>query len=128
MNDPNEKKIYDIHERIFQFVVKVLKFMRKVPKTPENLNSLGQLGRSITSAGANDQEADGASSRRDFINKYAIVRKELKESNFWLRVIGEVNPQLKKAAQELIAEAMELIRIVSTIMHRAETSGVKKKK
>jgi len=41
--------------------------------------------------GANDQEADGTDSRKDFIAKYCIVRKEGKEINYWLRLIEDTN-------------------------------------
>ncbi|MBI3343155.1 four helix bundle protein, partial [Candidatus Gottesmanbacteria bacterium] len=34
--------------------------------------------------GANDQEADTAGSRRDFVAKYTIVKKETKETKYWL--------------------------------------------
>ena len=81
-----EHKVFDIHERIFQFVIAVLKDIRVVNKTNENQIILNQLIRSVTSVGANDQEADGVSTKRDFIHCYTIVRKELKESRYWLRL------------------------------------------
>ncbi|MEK7533831.1 MAG: hypothetical protein AAB600_00700 [Patescibacteria group bacterium] len=53
----NEKS-YDIHERIFNFVISVIEFLNKIPKTSTNLIFIGQCTRSVTSMGANDQEAD----------------------------------------------------------------------
>ena len=49
---------YDIHERIFEFVIVTIKFLNKLPKTPTNLIFINQCTRSITSMGANDQEAE----------------------------------------------------------------------
>ena len=50
---------YDIHERIFQFIVEVIKFVNTLPKTPSNQVVTYQILKSVTSMGANDQEADG---------------------------------------------------------------------
>ena len=75
----NEEKIQDIHERIYQFILRVVALTKVIPKTPQNLILINQILRSATSMGANDQEADGTDSRKDFIAKYALVRKEGKE-------------------------------------------------
>lgn len=55
---PNNK--YDIHERIFKFIIRVINFLNKLAKTPTNLIFINQSTRSVTSMGANDQEADAA--------------------------------------------------------------------
>jgi len=60
-------------------VVDVLNFIKTLPKIPQNLIIINQISRSVTSMGANDQEADGTDSRKDFIAKYGLVRKEGKE-------------------------------------------------
>jgi len=72
----------DIHERIFNFIVNVINLLNKLPKTPTNLIFINQLTRSVTSMGANDQEADGSSTRKDFVHGFTLVRKEGKESVF----------------------------------------------
>ena len=55
-------KNYNIHERIFNFIVSVLKFVGKLPRTITILNQtiIKQTVCSVTSIGANGQEADGA--------------------------------------------------------------------
>ena len=45
---------------------------------------LNQLLRSGTSIGANIHEANYASSKADFINKFQIALKECYESDYWL--------------------------------------------
>ena len=77
-----DKKRFDIHERIFKFVATVLRFTRLIPRTLENKILINQLIRSVTSTGTNDQEADGVSSRRDFVHCYTVVRKEMKETSY----------------------------------------------
>ena len=115
-----QNKPQDIHERIYQFVLRVIHLVKSLPKTPENLILINQILRSATSMGANDQEADGTDSRKDFVSKYSIVRKEGKETNYWLRLIADVNPGFKDRMQDLMQECKEIVKIVSTIMLNAK--------
>lgn len=101
-------KNYDIHERIFNFIVQVLIFVNKLPRSNTNLVIINQVTRSVTSLGANDQEADGALTKKDFIHGFTIVRKEGKETNFWLRLIGKTNPQFVDETSELTIEGNEM--------------------
>lgn len=107
---------YDIHERIFNFIVRVINFLNKLPKTPTNIVFLNQITRSVTSMGANDQEADGSLSKKDFVHNFTVVRKEGKETIFWLRIIAKTNPRLASEVNELIKEGNEIVAIVSTII------------
>ncbi len=113
------RKQYEIHERIFQFVVRGLKVPRFLPKTIESKIIIDQYVRALTSVGANDNEADGVSSKKDFIHVYTIVRKELKETYYWLRIIESTNTQLESRLAALLKESDELIRIISTIITNA---------
>ena len=115
------EKPKDIHERIYQFVIEVLKFIRSLSKNSENLIIISQLTRSVTSMGANDQEADGTHTKKDFVSKYAIVRKETKESGYWLRALSDLNPQFSKKSLELREEAIEIAKIVSTIIYKTSS-------
>lgn len=108
---------YDIHERIFNFVINVINFLNKLSKTPTNLIFINQMTRSATSMGANDQEADGALTKKDFIHGFTLVRKEGKETVFWLRVIEKTNPKkYSNEANALINEGNEIVAIISTII------------
>ena len=71
----------DIHVRIYRFIIGCFRdVVKKIPKTTENLPIISQLSSSLTSMGANDQEADATSSKKDFIAKYSIVKKETKRN------------------------------------------------
>ena len=94
--------------------------LRKVPKTYENIVILNQLTRSITSVGANDQEADGVTTRNDFIHCYTIVRKELKETYYWLRLLSILNNVLTKQIDYVLTENDEIIRIISSIIYNTQ--------
>ncbi|KKQ23233.1 MAG: hypothetical protein US40_C0016G0021 [Candidatus Roizmanbacteria bacterium GW2011_GWC2_37_13] len=80
----------DIHKRIYKFVISCFNnIVKKIPKTVENLPIIEQISSSLTSMGANDREADASTSRKDFIAKYTIVKKETKETEYWLSVIKD---------------------------------------
>ena len=111
------KKI-DIHERIYNFVLKVLKLLSSLPKTSINLIIIDQCGRAVTSVGANDQEADACESRKDFIAKYSIAKKELKETNYWLRLIKDINSNLNLNSTQ--QEGKELLLIISSIIRNSK--------
>ncbi len=106
----------DIHERIYRFVIRVINLTKVLPKTPQNDRILPQLVDSVTSMGANDQEADAAESKKDFIAKYSIVKKENKETNYWLRVVYDTNMHLQKRMDLLKQEGYEILKIVSAII------------
>lgn len=113
--------IYDIHKRIYLFVIRVLRLVKQLPKTSENIIIINQITRSVTSIGANDQEADGVISRKDFIHKYSIVRKEAKETDYWLYIISDTNPVLELRMNDLLQESNELVKIISSILYNARS-------
>ncbi len=124
---PIKRARYDIHDRIFNFIVAVIELLKSLSKTPQNLVIINQTMRSVTSMGANDQEADGASSRKDFLHCYTLVRKEGKETVFWLRLIRSTNSGqiLPEKTSELITEGSEIVAIVSSIINR--TASINRK-
>jgi len=107
---------YDIYERIFKFVVAVIRLAKILPKTEENRIIFLQIIRSVTSMGANSQEADGVSTKKDFIHCFTTVRKESKETLFWLKLIAELNPKVGADGDKLIQECGEIVAIVSKII------------
>src|SRR5262249_39808421 len=113
-------KVYDIHQRIFDFIVKVLGFINNFPKTYSNQVCINQITRSVTSMGANDQEADGALTNKDFIHGLTIVRKEGKETVFWLKLLESTNkPKTFEISNPIINEGQEIIAIVSSIIKKS---------
>lgn len=119
------KKTYDIHKRIYGFIVKVIRLANSLPKTSSNLVIIGQILRCATSMGANDQEADGTLTKRDFLHCFTTVRKEGKETNFWLSLIADTNsPSIRMEALEILKEGQEIVAIISRIINN--TRGFKK--
>ena len=79
-----------------------------------------QLIRSSGSIGANLEEADGTLTKKDFINKMAIARREARESKYWLRLIQQVNRLECPELVTLIGEANELVLILSAIINKVK--------
>lgn len=113
----NREKI-DIYERTFEFVVLVLQLLEKIPKTSVNLMIINQLSRSVTSMGANGQEADGTSSKKDFIHCFTVVRKEGKETLYWLRLLSRINIKFGSEVDNISDEGNQIVAIVSTIIRK----------
>lgn len=112
------KKIYDLEERTFQFAKNVSSFCKQIPKSMNNMEYSRQLVRSSASVGANYIEANEALSRKDFLMRVRISRKEAKESAFWLRLILETNSAPDSQGEILLAEAIELKKILSSMIER----------
>jgi four helix bundle protein len=121
----NGEKPEDIHKRVYNFVVRVLKSLTKLPPTPENLVLRRQTAKSVTSIGANGIEADGAESINDFIHKFTISKKEAKETYYWLSLICDHNPNLKEEFYQHLKENNEIILIISKIIINAKKNNIK---
>ena len=108
----------DIHKRLFDFGVSVLKFLPKLPKTQEFSIIRYQLAKSSTSAGANYEEAQAGSSRIDFNNKVRIALREMRESIYWLRMIKAVitKAEFSDELNNLIEESYQLKNILGAIV------------
>jgi four helix bundle protein len=114
-----KRRNIDIYERLFDFVVSVIKLLELIPKTSTNLIIINQLTRSVTSMGANAQEADGTSSRKDFIHCFTIVRKEGKETLYWLRLLERTIPKFQNEFIKISEEGNQIVAIVSTIIKKS---------
>lgn len=121
MNKIQNTKQYDLEERTFQFAKNCRDFVAKLSKTIANIEYGRQLIKASGSQAANYIEANEALSKKDFIHRIKICRKEAKESRLWLRLCNPSNNQeLKKERQELIQEADELTKIFSTIAEKSK--------
>lgn len=72
--------------------------------------------------GANAQEADGASSRADFLAKNRIALKEAKETRFRLLVCRQCE-LLDERFEPLVRESEEIVRIIAAIVHNTIANG-----
>ncbi len=114
-------KPYDLERRTFEFARDIRLFIKSLPKTIANVEDSKQVVRSSGSVGANYIEANEKLSKKDFLFRMKISRKEAKESVYWLSLINESNDlQNKKVVLELTNEGTELKKILSSIIDKSQ--------
>jgi four helix bundle protein len=97
---------------------KLVHLSKSLPKNAVNFNLIDQIIRSGTSIGANYREANETETKKDFIFRIRICRKEAKETIYWLNLIIEANPDFKVRTQLLLQEAAELVKIFAAILQK----------
>jgi four helix bundle protein len=126
MTEIQNSKQYNLEQRTQDFARRVRIFVQKIPRNTSNLEDGKQVIRSSGSIGANYIEANEALSKKDFIMRIKISRKEAKETKFWLSLIDVGGKsELENEKELLIKEASELMMIFSAIMRKSEIRGTK---
>lgn len=82
-----------------------------------------QLLRAGTSVGANYRAVRRAKSRKDFLNKLAIVEEETDESAFWIELLVDAGVMKRSRLDGLLKECNEILAIIV-----ATIQSTKKKK
>ena len=94
----------------------MLKIFKKIRVKSWNNLIRFQLGKSCTSVGANYEESQAGSSKADFTNKVKIALREARETNYWLRVLKQLNDSNDESLELLIKESQELKNILGAIV------------
>jgi four helix bundle protein len=110
---------YDLRERTFLFSVRVIKWVRTLPKDLGMQIAARQLLEAAMSIGANIEEADGADTPKDRIYKWTLSRKEAREARYWLRVLCAVDAESSEA-HALIQETTEYVSILSALIKKGK--------
>lgn len=118
MSKTQNSKCYDLEERTLKFAEQIRDFVKKPSKTLSNLEYSKQLIRASSSVGANYIEANECFSKKDFIMRIKICRKEAKEARFWLRLIEAGCDNLEKEKIVLIQEGTELMKIFGSMVEK----------
>jgi len=104
----------NLQKRLFEFSVNVILLVRKLPNAKEYHVISYQLIKSSTSSAANYDEAQSAVSKNDFSNKIGIALKEMRESNYWIRLIIAISANNSEWVI-LENESLELMKILGSI-------------
>jgi four helix bundle protein len=105
-----------ILERSYKFTLRIIKLVNSLPNN-RTCDVIGkQLLRSGTSIGANIEEAQSGYSRNDFANKMNIAQKEARESNYWLRLLGDSKQIKEGLIGDLLNESEELSKMLYAIV------------
>ena len=121
MSGGDGPKRYDLEERTEAFAKRVRAFVKQLPRLDANVSDGRQLIRSSGSVGANYIEANESLSKKDFLCRIKISRKESKESRYWLRLLDTCDDaRLETTRAQLVQEATELMAILSSIYRSSE--------
>ncbi|PIZ96357.1 MAG: four helix bundle protein [Candidatus Magasanikbacteria bacterium CG_4_10_14_0_2_um_filter_33_14] len=115
---------YDLENRTLDFSKSILKYTMVIEKTIVTIPLVSQLIRSATSVGANYREANNASSKKDFINKISISKKEINETKYWIELLADVlDESNKRDLRKYWKEANELTLIFNKIYHSSKNKN-----
>ncbi len=119
-NDQNEGKPYDLEKRTLEFAKGIIRLCKKLPKDIINIKLIGQLVNASGSVGANYREANEALSKKDFMHRIKITRKECKESTYWLKLLKEANQKCTDEVNNFVQESQELRNIFTSIINKSK--------
>ena len=111
-------KTYNLEDRTLEFATAIILFCQSLPQNLINAKLIGQLVSASGSVGANYREANEALSKKDFVYRIKIARKECKESTYWLSLVKTANPKLEAQIVPHMAESKELRSIFTAIINK----------
>jgi len=109
----------ELENRTTEFAKRIIRLCKELPKDRINNPLVNQIVRSAGSVGANYREANEALGKKDFAHRLRIARKEAKETQHWLELIEEANPEVSERMKSLFTETQEIRNILSAIIDKA---------
>ena len=125
MAESGGDKPYNLEERTGLFGESIITYVKRIPVNQVTRSLIDQVVRSANSIGAIYCEADDAASKRDFVHKIRLCRKESRETKHWLRMIARAvdDEHLRADARPLWQEAKELNPIFAKIARGRSDDG-----
>ena len=114
MENDKAKFKNEFKRRLYNWVLRLIKFIDKLPKDSVCLVMGKQLLRSGTSILANYIEANSSSSKKDFINFFTHSLKSANESKVWLCLLRDTGKGDQKELQWLLNELVEIANIIAS--------------
>lgn len=112
------EKTFSLEDRTYEFARDCRFLVKDLKKTISNIEDGKQLVRSSGSVGANYIEGNEKLGDKDLKFRIKISRKEAKESEYWLKLLGDLNKDESERIQKLTNEASELRKILSAIINK----------
>jgi four helix bundle protein len=104
----------DSKTRTYQFALKIINFIDKLPNNMSTQIITKQLLRAATSIGANIIEAQASPSRKDFTNFFNYSLKSANETKYWLELLKDANKADSQTISVLIKEVDEIANILGS--------------
>ena len=114
MENDKSKFKNEFKKRLYSWVLRLIKFIDKLPRNSACDVMGKQLLRSGTSVLANYVEANSASSKKDFINFFNHSLKSSNESKVWLALLRDTDKGDKNELNWLLKELLELSNILAS--------------
>ena len=115
-----EERKFDIEDRLIDFAIMIAEIVEALPNTKAANHIGGQMIRSGCSPALNYGEAQEAESRKDFIHKMGICRKELRETKIALKIIvRKPYKEVLSKSEKAFKECLELLAIFSKSIETA---------
>lgn len=112
-----------LKKKSFGFALRIVKLYKYLQDEKKEFIMNKQLMRSATSVGAMLREAEFAESKTDFVHKMAIAQKEINESIYWLELLNASNCLNNQQFESINADAVELIKLITSSIKTAK--GIK---
>ena len=106
---------------MFALAVTVVRWARVKPAAGIDRDMVRQLVRASTSVGANLEEARAAETKRDFVHKISLARKEALEAHYWSRLM--LTDSRDETLARMAGELHEVSAILSAIARNSRASS-----
>jgi four helix bundle protein len=116
-----------IQQKSFAFAISVVNLYKYLTSEKKEFVLSKQLLRSGTSIGANIEESIGGQSEKDFLSKLSIAYKEARESMYWLKLLQATDYLNQEQAENLLADAEEICKILGSIQKTIKTRNLQSK-
>ncbi len=110
-----------IQEKSYFFALRIINLYKYLCQNEKEYVLSKQILRCGTSIGANTEEAIGAQSKKDFINKISIAYKEARETKYWIRLLKDSNYITVKMFNSLLKDVEEILKILGSIQKTSKT-------
>jgi len=114
MKNDSVKFKNEFKKRLYKWVLRLIKFIDKLPRDSVCAVIGKQLLRSGTSILANYIEANSSSSKKDFINFFTHSLKSANESKVWLILLRDTNKGSLEELKWLLDELVEIANILAS--------------
>ncbi|OIO44400.1 MAG: hypothetical protein AUJ24_01545 [Parcubacteria group bacterium CG1_02_36_42] len=114
MENDRKKFKAEFKNKIYRWVLNLLKFIDGLPKDSISRNLGNQLIRSGTSILANYVEAHFSNSRKDFAYYFRTALRSANESKVWLALLRDMGRSKKETINILLKELQEIAAILAS--------------
>ncbi|MGA9363613.1 MAG: four helix bundle protein [Bacteroidota bacterium] len=111
MESDKEKFKKEFKRRLYNWTLRLIEFVDKLPNDNPSRRLGDQLLRSGTSIIANYIEGQSASSKKDFINYFTTSLKSANESKLWISLLKDTGRAKNQDADQLLDELNEIANI-----------------